>query len=158
MILKTKDGKLIGQSKNATVEFNDGISVNGISIPGPGEYEIGNLLITVPEADVYSIRTESDLHIVYWNARQDKIETKSESLGSIDAMVLSLGVDPKGIAGVVAVLNDLEPAKIVLAGPNLKGEFVKAENIPSETATSWKVTPAVGENDRHIILLPCSGE
>lgn len=158
MILKTKANMLIGQSKKATVEFRDGISVNGIKIPGPGEYEIGNLLVTVPEADVYSIRTESDLHIVYWNAHRDKIETKSEALGSIDAMVLSLGEDPKGIAGVVAVLNDLEPAKIVLASSNLKSEFVKAENIPSETAASWKVAPAVGENDRHIILLPCSGE
>ena len=156
MTLKCKNKKLVGITKKATIEFGDDLVINDVRIPGPGEYEIGGLLVTAPEKNIYSLRTENGLHVVFWCALENKITTTSDALGNIDAFILSLSDDPKSISGVVAVLNDLEPAKIILSSPRLKEAFIKEEQIPTETVESWKVLPAVGENNRHLILLPSS--
>ena len=158
MTLKCKNKKLVGITKKATIEFGDDLVINDIKIPGPGEYEIGGLLVTAPEENVYSLRTENDLHVVFWHAQKNKISATSDELGNIDALILSLGDDPKSVSGVVAVLNELEPAKIILSTPNIKEAFIKEEQIPTETVEGWKVVPVVGENNRHLILLPCSNE
>jgi hypothetical protein len=158
MIFKAKDKKLIGTTKKAVIEFGAGLIINDVKIDSPGEYEVAGVLITVPTDNIYSLHTENNLHIVYWHARGDKLETKSEELGSIDALVLAISDDIKTAANIVSVLNELEPTNIVLANANLKDEIRKTEQISVETVETWKAMPTLGENNRQLILLPCSNE
>lgn len=155
MTFKTKNKMLVAQDKNATIEFGEQLKINDFTVPGPGEYEVGGVLVFAPEGDIYSLRI-GELHIVYWRALNGQPQVESKALGAIDVMVLSLGEKTSSLKDVTETINNLEPADIVLATPSLKDELIKTESLPTKEVETWKATHEEAEKDRELILLPCS--
>ena len=155
MIFKTKNKTLIAQTKNSTIEFGEKIKVGEFEVPGPGEFEIENILISSEEENMYSIYADG-AHVVFWRALNGQPHI-DDQLGDIDALVLELG-ETTTIKDVAATINNLEPNDVVLSKPDKKDELIKAEGLPTKLVDSWKIEPEGGVTDRELILLPCSRE
>lgn len=155
MTFKTKNKVLVAQTKTSTIEFGDKIKVGDFEVPGPGEFEIDNILVSSKEENIYSIYADG-AHVVFWRALNGQPHI-DEQLGDIDALVLELG-EKTTIKDVTATINNLEPNDIVLSRPDKKDELIKAEGLPTKELESWKIEPEGGVTDRELILLPCSKE
>ncbi len=155
MQFKTKNKTLIAQGKKTTVEFGEKLKIGDFTISGPGENEVGGVLVFAPEDNIFSIRIDG-FHIVYWRAVNGQPKVESEALGDIDAMVLELGENTSSLKDVAATINNLEPADIILATPTLKDELIKNETLPTKEVETWKMSQETQEKDRELILLPCS--
>lgn len=155
MIFKTKDGRLVGNNKLVTVEFDNDLKLNEVKIDSPGEYEVGGVLVTSPIQDFYSIKIDNQ-QVIYWEANGAKPDIKDMSLGDVDVLVLGLRVDKSKLDEIVKAVNEVDPGVIILAHADLKDEFIKAEAVPTENADTYKPESVSEERDRKIILLPCS--
>ncbi|HPM28112.1 MAG TPA: hypothetical protein PLX55_03095, partial [bacterium] len=89
MTFKTKNKVLVAQTKTSTIEFGDKIKVGDFEVPGPGEFEIDNILVSSEEENIYSIYADG-AHVVFWRALNGQPHI-DEQLGDIDALVLELG-------------------------------------------------------------------
>lgn len=157
MTFKTKNKVLVAQEKIATIEFGEQLKINDFIVPGPGEYEVGGVLVFAPEKDIYSLRV-GELHVVYWRALNGQPKVESNVLGAIDVMVLALGEKTSSLKDVTETINNLEPVDIVLANPALREELIKTESLPTKKVETWKVAQEGAEKDRELILLPCSSD
>lgn len=155
MIFKTRGNTLIAQEKKTIIEFGDKLKIGDIEISGPGEYEVGGILVFSPEEHIYSLRS-AGIHIVYWQALNGKPNIESDALEDIDLMVLALGEKTSSIKDVAATINNLDPKDITLATPALRDKLIKSESLPTKEVEMWKVTQEETEKDRELILLPCS--
>jgi len=155
MLFKTKNKTLVAQAKKIAIEFGEKLKVGDFTVSGPGEYEVGGVLIFVPEENIYSLRAEG-VHVVYWRALNGQPKVESSEMGNIDVMVLALGEKTSSIKDVAAAINNLEPKNIVLATPNLRDELIKSESLPTQKVETWKVTQELTDKDMELILLPCS--
>lgn len=155
MVFKTQAKKLILQGKKINIEFGDELSIGEFKISNPGEYEINNILVVAPEKGIYSIILDN-IHVVYWQAHNGKPAVESDAMGDIDVMVLDLEKEKTHLKDVVATINELSPSTVILANSDLKDELVKEMSFVTEEAESWKAEERGEEEDRKLILLPCS--
>jgi len=153
--LRTKNKELIGQAAGQTVEFGDKLKIGTFEITGPGEYEVGGLMVTSPEENLYSIHSDST-HVVFWRAYDGSPKTDSKDLGQVDALIIALKKDSSTLKNVLQTINELSPSAVIPVSPELLDELVKAESAPTVKAETYKVEVVSEEKDRQIILLPCS--
>ena len=155
MNLKVKNNELVGVSQGRTIYFADELKIDNFTIPGPGEYEIGGILITVPEGGLYLIYCD-DLHIIYWCACNGRPQIDSKDFGQVDALVLTLNEEKSSINDVSQVKNDMSPSIIVPAKPALLDKLIKSEAVSTKEAETWKIETVSEEKECQIVLLPCS--
>lgn len=155
MQLKAKNKELIGQIGSQTVTFGETLKIGDFEITGPGEYEVGGVIITSPEENLYSLH-DGNVTTVYWKAFNGSIKTDSKDMGQVDALIISLKKDTSTMKTVLQTINDLSPAAVIPSSPELLDELIKAESAPTIKSESYKVEPSVEEKERQIVLLPCS--
>lgn len=155
MTLKAKNKELVGQTEGQTVEFGDTLKIGDFEISGPGEYEVGGVMVTSPEENFYSIHSDG-AHVVYWKAFNGNPKTDSKDLGQVDALIIALKKDSTTLKNVLQTINELSPAAVIPTSTELLDELVKAESAPTVKVDTYKVEVVSEEKDRQIILLPCS--
>lgn len=155
MTLKSKNKELIGQVAGVNITFGDKLVIGEFEISGPGEYEVGGIMVASPEEGLYSI-FDGGTHIVFWKAYNGGFQTDSKDLGQVDALVVALSKEKSTLKNVLQTINELAPSAVVPSSPELLEDLIKAESAPTVKTESYKVEASNDEKERQIVLLPCS--
>lgn len=154
MVITSKgDDRFEIKTKNSVISTGEPISINGIELTGPGEYEIGDCRVLGFPPSVYLIESE-DLHVAYLD-RIDKVlsDQEVEQLQEPDILFVPTGgagtLDLKSAERLVALIDP----KLVIPMLGDTDGFVKLTGGSGERVDQLKVTSqSLPEDGRRVVV------
>lgn len=118
------DNRFLIKTKGTEITAGNPTIANGLTLAGPGEYEVGDAHIQgFPNA--YLISAE-DLNLLYVdNPRGLSDDTVKKIEEDIDILLLSLDADAVNIKAVTKLVNDLDPNIAIPAVDDTTHPFCK---------------------------------
>ena len=146
MVISWHTDHFVIKTKSAEIVLSDSLRVGENELPGPGEYDIGDIFIEslpFPETPRTAVLVRTEGVTVAWiPALAGSLSEKSvETLDGIDALVLPLSGELTGEVAQV-VIKTLEP-KIVVYRDDGTGAEISKQGIQVDQTKAFKLTSAV---------------
>ncbi|MBI3260860.1 MBL fold metallo-hydrolase [Candidatus Berkelbacteria bacterium] len=161
VIIAKADDRFEIKTKTSTILTGETVSINGVELVGPGEYEIGDCKITgIPASpagrpsSVYLVESE-DLRIAYLDRLSSMLsEDQIEALSEPDILFVPTGahgtLDPKSAERLVALIDP----KIVIPMLGDIASVVKQLGGKSEELNQLKITrQTLPQDGRRLVVL-----
>lgn len=156
IITQEKSGRSKIKTKASTLTIAaDGIvTINDLTLPGPGEYEVGDVF-TEQTKHVAHYHTE-DMVLVYLNDPSHPLgNDELAKLESIDIVLVRLrSGDVNELGPLAKAIGQIEPRVVILSGEIEGKESLKVEGQVTEPTDTVKLTRRdLPEEQRTIYLL-----
>ncbi|MFY9484657.1 MAG: MBL fold metallo-hydrolase [Patescibacteria group bacterium] len=154
VIISKSEDRFEIKTKTSTITTGETVSINGVELVGPGEYEIGDCKILGIPPSVYLIESE-DLRIAYLDRLSDMLsEDQIEALSEPDILFVPTGgsgtLDPKSAERLVALIDP----KIVIPMLGDIASVVKQLGGTSEELSQLKITrQSLPQDGRRVVVL-----
>ena len=154
VIIAKADDRFEIKTKTSTITTGETVSINGVELVGPGEYEIGDCKILGIPPSVYLIESE-DLRIAYLDRLSAMLsEDQIEALSEPDILFVPTGgsgtLDPKSAERLVALIDP----KIVIPMLGDIASVVKQLGGTSEELSQLKITrQSLPQDGRRVVVL-----
>lgn len=139
------------KTKAAKIIFDDHIKINDLTLPGPGEYEVGGVFFEINDHVVH-FHVE-DIALIYLKNLKTKLsEEDLEQLESVDVVIL----EPKSkeeLETAAHFINQIDPQIVVIRG-NIKPQAVGAiEGQKPQVVNTLKITKADLPSESRLLYL-----
>ena len=160
VIIAKADDRFEIKTKTSTITTGETVSINGVELVGPGEYEIGDCKIhglpleASAKGGIYLIESE-DLRIAYLDRLSAMLsEDQIEALSEPDILFVPTGgsgtLDPKSAERLVALIDP----KIVIPMLGDIASVVKQLGGTSEELSQLKITrQSLPQDGRRVVVL-----
>lgn len=128
---------------------------NNLKIDGPGEYEVGDLAITVPHPGIYQI-TAGGIGLVYFerSVPTDRSQTLDE-LRENDLVIFKLSPVDLPVQEAQKLIQAIEPKVIMPADDQLRDSFCRLVGECPKPVKSFKITKSqlIADENQRIVTL-----
>ncbi|TSC93236.1 MAG: hypothetical protein CEN91_273 [Candidatus Berkelbacteria bacterium Licking1014_85] len=138
MQISVNNQKISIKTKQATITMNDNLKINDFEVSGPGEYEVGGVMVYGLTKGGYVLKDEEFGFCWLVNRDEEIDEKKLEDLPDVEILFITLSDD---LNKDLKNIKIIEPKIIVPAGgPERIKEFIEKEGNVERVDGNLKIT------------------
>lgn len=146
------------RSKDLEIILSGGITINGFSFPGPGEYEKSGVIlngISDGTNTIYTLVVEEITLCYLGKINHDLTEDEAKVVGAVDILFLPLGAQGSAnIKTALKILSKIDPKVVIPMLYDDLAEFKKEEAIVDSELSILKIKKSeLPEEERQIFVL-----
>jgi len=153
-IKKNQKNELEVKTKKGLITIGDKVSINGVNLEGPGEYEIAGISVEGVNDNIYILNIEDiPSGLVDFKAKISK--EKIEKLSDVNFLIAKLNGD---ISTVLDQVNQIEPKVVVYTGSTGALQEIKSGGVSLSETEELKITKSDITDEQKAYFIKSNGK